>query len=190
MKRLLRHPVVQALLARLLGRYLAFALTTTRWRVEGAEHLDPVGSAPTIVAFWHRRLPLMPILWLRVRRPPDYRPRRVHVLVSHHADGQFIGNVIRRFQMETVTGSSSRGCAAGLRSMMLLLEGGISSRSLRTVHAARLEKPHRARRSSPRWRTCRCCPARRRQHAIGCLARGTACWCRSRSAAVSLCVDH
>jgi lysophospholipid acyltransferase (LPLAT)-like uncharacterized protein len=125
MKRLLRHPVLQALLARLLGRYLAFALATTRWRLEGAEHLDAlVGGAPTIVAFWHRRLPLMPMLWLLVRRRPQYRPRRVHVLVSQHADGQFIGNVIRRFQMETVTGSTSRGGAAGLRSMMRLLQSG------------------------------------------------------------------
>ena len=125
MKRLLRHPVVQALLARLLGRYLAFALVTTRWRLEGAEHLEAlVGGAPTIVAFWHRRLPLMPMLWLLVRRRPQYRPRRVHVLVSSHADGQFIGHVIRRFQMEIVTGSSSRGGAAGLRAMMRLLQGG------------------------------------------------------------------
>jgi lysophospholipid acyltransferase (LPLAT)-like uncharacterized protein len=125
MKRLLRHPVVQALLARLLGGYLDFALATTRWRLEGAEHLDAlVRGAPTIVAFWHCRLPLMPMLWLLVRRRPQYRPRRVHVLVSHHADGQFIGNVISRFQMETVAGSSSRGGAAGLRSMMRLLQRG------------------------------------------------------------------
>jgi lysophospholipid acyltransferase (LPLAT)-like uncharacterized protein len=125
MKRLLRRPVVQALLARLLGRYLAFALATTRWRLEGAEHLDAlVVGAPTIVAFWHRRLPLMPTLWPLVRSRPQYRPRHVHVLVSQHADGQFIGNVIRRFQMETVAGSSSRGGAAGLRGMMRLLQNG------------------------------------------------------------------
>jgi lysophospholipid acyltransferase (LPLAT)-like uncharacterized protein len=125
MKRLSRHPLVQALLAQLLGRYLAFALATTRWRLEGAEHLEAlIGGAPTIVAFWHRRLPLMPMLWLLVRRAPQYRPRRVHVLVSYHADGQFIGNVIRRFQMEIVTGSSSRGGAAGLRTMLRLLQGG------------------------------------------------------------------
>jgi len=125
MKRLLRHPVVQALLARLLGRYLAFALATTRWRLEGGEHLGAlVSGAPTIVAFWHRSLPLMPMLWLLVRRRPHYRPRHVHVLVSHHADGQFIGNVIRRFQMAIIAGSSSRGGATGLRTMMRLLEGG------------------------------------------------------------------
>lgn len=129
MKRLLRHPVVQALLARLLGRYLAFALATTRWRLEGAEHLDGlVGGAPTVVAFWHRRLPLMPMLWLLVRRRPLYRPRRVHVLVSQHADGQFIGNVIRRLQMEIVAGSSSRGGATGLRSMIGCCRAGISWR--------------------------------------------------------------
>src|SRR6185437_6395528 len=52
------------------------------------------------------------------------RPRRVHVLVSRHADGRFIGDVISRFHLDVVLGSSSRGGAAGLRSMLRLLEAG------------------------------------------------------------------
>lgn len=125
MKRLLRHPVTLALLARLLGRYLAFALHTTRWRLEGADHIAPlVAGAPAIIAFWHQRLPLMPMLWLLARRQPGLRDRHVHVLVSRHADGRFIGDVIGRFYLDVVLGSSSRGGAAGLRNMMRLLEAG------------------------------------------------------------------
>lgn len=125
MKRLLRHSAIQALLARLLGHYLAFALATTRWRLEGAEHLDAsVAGTPAIVAFWHRRLPLMPMLLLLARRRPQLRLRQVHVLVSQHADGQFIGNVMRRFNVATVAGSSSRGGAAALRGMLRLLRRG------------------------------------------------------------------
>lgn len=125
MKRLLRHPFTQSLLARLLGQYLAFALATTRWRLEGAEHIVPlVAGSSAVIAFWHQRLPVMPMLWLLARREPRVRARRVHVLVSRHVDGRFIGNVIRRFHMEVVLGSSSRGGAAGLRHMLRLLEAG------------------------------------------------------------------
>lgn len=126
MKRVLRHRIVQALLARLLGLYLAFALATTRWRFEGIDHIAPLtAGSPAIVAFWHRRLPLMPILWLRARREPRVRGIwRIHVLVSRHVDGRFIGDVISRFQVGVVHGSSSSGGAAGLRSMLRLLRAG------------------------------------------------------------------
>ena len=99
MKRLLRHPVTQALLARLLGLYLAFALRTTRWRLEGGEHLGTMmAHPPAVVAFWHERLPLMAILWLRARRLPGAVPTRVHILASQHRDGRLVGDVMRRFR--------------------------------------------------------------------------------------------
>lgn len=113
------------MLAGLLGRYLAFALATTRWRIEGTENLEgALSGQPHIVAFWHERLPMMPMLWLMFRRMPRAPPRRMHVLVSHHRDGRFIGAVIERFRLELVLGSSSRGGAAGLRSLSRLLADG------------------------------------------------------------------
>jgi lysophospholipid acyltransferase (LPLAT)-like uncharacterized protein len=125
MKRLVGHPAVQAPLARLLGAYLAFALATTRWRLEGEENLAGlVEGQPHIVAFWHERLPLMAILWLMVRRLPRSRPRQVHVLVSRHRDGQFIGAVIGRFNVRVVVGSSSRGGASALRALLAVLRAG------------------------------------------------------------------
>ena len=63
MKFLLRTPQAQAMLAALLGRYLAFALRTTRWTLDGQENFRPFGSgAPAVFAFWHEFLPLMPAL--------------------------------------------------------------------------------------------------------------------------------
>jgi len=127
MKGLLRHPAVQTLLARLLGLYLAFALRTTRWRLEGEEHvLRHAAGLPAVVAFWHERLPLMPVLWLLVRRSPQATGSRasVHVLVSRHRDGRFIGSVVSRFAVNVVLGSSSRGGAAGLRVLLGLLGAG------------------------------------------------------------------
>lgn len=125
MKRVLRHEAVQAALARLLCRYLAFALATTRWTLIGGEHLSAVaGGAPCIAAFWHERLPIMPKLWLMYLRLPRALPQRMHVLVSQHRDGRFIGNVLVGFNVDVVLGSSSRGGASSLREMVRLLGDG------------------------------------------------------------------
>ena len=39
-KRLIRHPFIQAPLARLIGLYLRLIWYTTRWSLVGAEHID------------------------------------------------------------------------------------------------------------------------------------------------------
>lgn len=125
MNRLLRHPVVQAGLSWLLGCYLEFALRTTRWELRGREHVLPhAAGQPVIVAFWHERLPLMPMLWVLARRLPGASSRRVHVLVSKHRDGQFIGAVIRRFDIDVVSGSTTRGGIGSVKSLLTLLKRG------------------------------------------------------------------
>jgi lysophospholipid acyltransferase (LPLAT)-like uncharacterized protein len=128
LKRLLRRPVVQRVLASLLGRYLDFALKTTEWTLYGGEHLSPLlRGNPAVVAFWHERLPLMPALWTLARR----RAANVKacVLVSRHADGRFIGEVMRRFDLAVAHGSSQRhgrdrGGAAGMRALLDQLAAG------------------------------------------------------------------
>jgi lysophospholipid acyltransferase (LPLAT)-like uncharacterized protein len=127
MRKLLRHPIALAALAKLLGLYLAFALKTTRWSLEGHEHMAAhAAGAPVIVAFWHERLPMMPMLWVQARRSPEGRQvrNRAHVLVSHHRDGRFIGAVVSRFALDIVLGSSSRGGAKGVRVLLNLLASG------------------------------------------------------------------
>ena len=123
LKRLLRSPGGQAAFARVLGVYLDLALSTTRWTLHGAEHMAPhAAGVPCVVAFWHERLALMPMLWRLARR--QGATTRAHVLVSRHRDGRFIGAVVRRFRLEIVHGSSSRGGAAGMRTLLALLAAG------------------------------------------------------------------
>ena len=123
MKALLRHPATQAVLVWLGGLYLIFALRTTRWVLDGPEHLTPVTAGQTMVAaFWHERLALMPMLWLTLRRRDP--AQRAHVLVSQHRDGRFIGAVMRRFGVDAVYGSSRRGGAAGALTALPLLARG------------------------------------------------------------------
>ena len=125
MKSLLRTPKVQAMLAVILGFYLAFALRTTRWTLDGQEHLRPHGAgSPAVFAFWHEFLPLMPALVLIARRLPFYRRTPIHALVSQHRDGQFIGRVVGRFGIQPIHGSSTRGGATGLRHLLAVLRRG------------------------------------------------------------------
>ncbi len=127
-RRLLRHPGLQALLAAWLGSYLRFALRTTRWTLHGESHFAPFAAGHAGVAvFWHERLPLMPALWdlARLRHPG----LRGHVLVSRHRDGRFIGAMLRHFAVDVVYGSTrsggrDRGGAAGMRTLLALLEAG------------------------------------------------------------------
>jgi lysophospholipid acyltransferase (LPLAT)-like uncharacterized protein len=125
MKKLLRHPTTQAVLARIVGWYFSLALRTTRWTLDGAENVAPhAQGAPAVFAFWHEHLPLLPALVMKAATLPLYRARPMHALVSQHRDGRFIGDVVRRFGLTSVYGSSTRGGAASLRQLLKLLAQG------------------------------------------------------------------
>ena len=97
--------------ARLVGLYLDLALRTTRWTlVDGQHAAAATAGQPSIAAFWHERLPLLPALWFIMRRRGAHGTPRV--LVSKHRDGRFIGAVVRRFGVRVVHGSSSKDGSA------------------------------------------------------------------------------
>lgn len=122
LKRALRHPAIQAALAGLVGRYLAFALRTTRWRVLGAERVAPfVAGAPGVLALWHEVLGIVPAVRLAL---PGAASRRAVALASRSRDGVFIGRVLAHFAVEIVHGSTSKGGAAGLMGLAEGLRGG------------------------------------------------------------------
>lgn len=68
-----------------------------------------------ILAFWHRHLLLMPYA---------YRGRRISVLVSQSRDGELIARTVARLGIDSSRGSSSRGGAAGLRTLLRKAEEG------------------------------------------------------------------
>jgi lysophospholipid acyltransferase (LPLAT)-like uncharacterized protein len=126
--RLLNSQVVQRAASAVLGAYLDFTLKSTRWRIAGAQHLEPFRqNVPVIIAFWHECLPLMPAGWTELRRGnPD---RRGAVLISRHRDGQFIAAIMARFSVSIVHGSTTtksrdKGGAAALRALLARLAGG------------------------------------------------------------------
>lgn len=125
-KRLIRHPAVQGMLARLVALYLRFVWATTRWTLVGGEHARLFAEGPMILAFWHERLPLAALGWrLLARREP--RARRAQVLISRHRDGRLIASAVRPFGIDVVHASSSKGGATGLRGLARILsDGGVA----------------------------------------------------------------
>ncbi|WP_337875983.1 lysophospholipid acyltransferase family protein, partial [Elioraea sp.] len=129
LKRLLRHPRALALGAAAIAAWLRLVHRTTRWRIEGREHLRAIweSGVPAIGAFWHDQLPLMVFTWThRAPGEPGPGPMRCAVLVSRHRDGRMIGDVVARLGVEVVHGSSSRGGVEAFRELRRLLAEGHS----------------------------------------------------------------
>lgn len=98
--------------AGILGMGLVGGLfTTTRATREGADHYLRFRRAGKnlIFVFWHGQL--LPLIHY-------HRHEGVVVLVSEHADGEYVTRIIRRHGFETARGSSTRGGTRGLRQLV------------------------------------------------------------------------
>jgi lysophospholipid acyltransferase (LPLAT)-like uncharacterized protein len=95
-------------LARTLGPLLVRVIgMTLRVRITYAPGaIEPYFVEPAIYPFWHRCI--MPAAYA-------FRNKRIAVLTSRSADGEYIAAIIERLGFKAVRGSSSRGGAAGLR---------------------------------------------------------------------------
>lgn len=123
MKKFLRSPGFQRFLAWLLARIVSMVGSTQRWRVLGRENLYLTATDEKFIAvFWHETLPSIPILLRQAHAHGMTKP--CVALASRHRDGQLIGNIMVNLGMEQVAGSTSKGGAAGLRGLILALNGG------------------------------------------------------------------
>jgi lysophospholipid acyltransferase (LPLAT)-like uncharacterized protein len=100
-----------AALARLAAAVIRLLRASVRLRHHGDRRVREWERAGErfILAFWHRHLLLMPYA---------YRGRRISVLVSRSRDGELIARTVARLGIDSSRGSSSRGGAAGLRSLL------------------------------------------------------------------------
>ena len=104
--------------AGVLGTGLLSALfTTTRARRVGEDHYLRFREegTPVIFVFWHGQL--LPLIHY-------HRREDIVVLVSEHADGEYIGRVLQRNGFRTVRGSSTRGGHKGLRELIRSARAG------------------------------------------------------------------
>jgi len=74
---------------------------------------------PSIVAFWHGRMFLLPFVL------KDYA-QKVAILISRHRDGELVANLVERLGFKTVRGSTGKGKggSAAFLKMVELLEKG------------------------------------------------------------------
>ena len=119
-KRISRIPWVRSTLCWIAAIYVRLVFATSRWRYEGTRYPEALWDSkqPFIVAFWHGRLLMMPYMWRR--------SAPINVLISQHADGEFLARIMRYFAIDTVRGSSKRGGAAALRELVRLIGQGVS----------------------------------------------------------------
>jgi lysophospholipid acyltransferase (LPLAT)-like uncharacterized protein len=103
-------PPVGAFIIRWIGR-------TMRLDQQGHEQVDALyrEGRHIILAFWHAQQLMIPF---------GYRGTGSHVLISQHGDGEIIARIIARFGHQAVRGSSTRGGAGALRTLIKLGRSG------------------------------------------------------------------
>ena len=91
---------------------IGLLLRTCRLDIRGVAHVDQVIAqhGHTLMAIWHESMHVA--CWAN-------RGRNYHTLASHSFDGELAARVARRFGIEAVRGSSSKGGAEGLRQLQL-----------------------------------------------------------------------
>lgn len=117
-KRLLLHPTVQAILCWLVAQLIRLSWPT--WRKQWQMHPDAApylaGQKNAIFCFWHGRMIVFPCA-----KP---KGRHMHVLISHHRDGELIAKAMQHFNIDAVRGSSSKGAREAIRTLLRLLQQG------------------------------------------------------------------
>ncbi len=101
---------LSANLIRLLGCTWRFRVIDEHFMHDARKH-----SKSLIFCFWHGRM--LPLSY-------RYRGRSIHVLASEHADGELMGQTIRRLGFGHVRGSSTRGGVRAIRELVAKLDEG------------------------------------------------------------------
>jgi lysophospholipid acyltransferase (LPLAT)-like uncharacterized protein len=100
-KRLLKSTAGGAVVSAGVNAYIRLVAATSRRDFIGREHADALlaGDRGFILAFWHARLLMGPIMRREANRP-------VHMLISSHRDGELIAAAVRGFGIELIRGSA------------------------------------------------------------------------------------
>ena len=94
---------------------------TLRWKfVDEAGYFQRKKNEPLLVGVWHNRILVLPLCFEWFCR----RSRRLTILTSASRDGALLAQLVDRFGMESVLGSSSRKGVEALRRLLRLLEEG------------------------------------------------------------------
>lgn len=116
MKKLLRHPLTQKLLIRLVTTYARLVFATVRVTV--VSPLPPhLAAAPAVFALWHQQIAFVPVLMRQ-------SPRPWLALMSASRDGTAMRLIAAKFGIRAAIGSSHRGAFAGTRGLLRAAQSG------------------------------------------------------------------
>lgn len=116
-KKISKNAGVRRAVCWIAAQYIRFVWMTSRWTFVGNGNLDDLfAKGPAILCFWHGRLLMAPYTW--------QKPHPFKMLISAHRDGELIANTVANFDIGWVKGSSSKGGAGALRSMVKALRAG------------------------------------------------------------------
>lgn len=106
------------LLSYIIAFYIRLVLITSKkmYLIPEESKVFYSGEAQCIGAFWHGRLLLTQHL--------VPKSRKMNALISAHRDGLIISETMRRFNVDTVVGSSTKGSLSALKNMYALLKQG------------------------------------------------------------------
>lgn len=120
LKNIIKHPKCEAFLGAVAYSYLKFVGITTRWQVRRVEEtyklLDKYGSL--VIIGWHGRALEMPYFW--------NKSRKLNALVSPHRDGRLIVNILKRFGIGNISGSTNQNSTEAALELMRNLKQGNS----------------------------------------------------------------
>ncbi len=116
--RLQRNPRVQRMIRGGYARYIRFVERTTRWTYLGLDDWGPDGDrGPVIYCSWHSCLAATPFAG-------QLTGRTAKVLVSDHADGQIIVELLKAVGVEPILVQTSRSKTASVRASLEVLRAG------------------------------------------------------------------
>ena len=119
-KKILRTKLAYSVICWVGAKYIKFVSFTNSWSFINKKYVENLWkkNEAFILCFWHGRLLMMPLSW--------NKEKKINVLISTHSDGQLLSKTVKHFNIETITGSSSKGGSEAIRNIVKSLKSGIS----------------------------------------------------------------
>mgnify|MGYP000966299404 FL=1 len=119
-KKILRTKLAYSIICWIGAKYIKFVSFTNSWTFINKKYVENLWkkNEAFILCFWHGRLLMMPLSW--------NKEKKINVLISAHSDGQLLSKTVKYFNIETITGSSSKGGSEAIRNIIKSLKSEIS----------------------------------------------------------------
>lgn len=115
-KRFTRINFIQSVLSWIISVYLKLCYHTSFWCVKDESRVRDLikKNNKVIICFWHGNLLMTPYCW--------NFDKYFYMLISPHPDGRLISKAVSYFQINTISGSSSKNSLSSTKKIIKLIE--------------------------------------------------------------------